>query len=305
MNMAITMLPSDIQRSNELMFSRKNVLKYVRDFITTNEEVITKTDEGVALIEDWLSRDYYASKNKRLEQVKLMDVRQLVVDIFCSIAIFQEQETFVSAASQVAKHLSFDDHRNSITTVAEILAVLCNTGVFVIWKNSRESSMLLQSQMRLPINLVNAIDRSQYLPPMVSEPKTITNNFESGHLTLNDSQILGRQSTHSDDICLDILNTQNKIPLKLDTEFLSIVEEEPNPGSPLDSIEKQTNWDRMKAGSYEMYLLMAKQGNKFWQLNSYDKRGRLYTQGFQINFQGPSFKRACIELHNSELVEGI
>jgi len=305
MNMAITMLPSDIQRSNELMFSRKNVLKYVRDFITTNEEVITKTDEGVALIEDWLSRDYYASKNKRLEQVKLMDVRQLVVDIFCSIAIFQEQETFVSAASQVAKHLSFDDHRSSITTVAEILAVLCNTGVFVIWKNSRESSMLLQSQMRLPINLVNAIDRSQYLPPMVSEPKTITNNFESGHLTVNDSQILGKHNTHSDDICLDILNTQNKIPLKLDTEFLSIVEEEPNPKSVLDTAEKQANWGRMKTQSYETYLLMVKQGNKFYQLWSYDKRGRAYSQGYHVAFQGASFKRACIELHNAELVEGI
>ena len=299
------MLPQDKQRSNEYQFSRKNVLEYVRTFITETDEVINKIDEGEALVEAWLSKSYFPSKDKRLAEVKLMDIRELVTDIFCSVAMFTRQETFVSAASQVAKHLSFVEQRDSIQTVAELLGVLVHTSVFVIWKESKETGMLLQSQMRLPSKLVNAIDRSQYLPPMVCLPETIKTNFESGHLTVNDSQILGKYSSHSDDICIDVLNIQNQIPLKLCTEFISTVEEEPNPGSPLDSVEKQTNWSRMKAESYEMYLLMAKQGNKFYQLNSYDKRGRLYTQGYHISFQGASFKRACIDLHNEELVEGI
>ena len=299
------MLPQDKQRSNEYQFSRKHVLGYVRTFITENEEVVVRIDQGVALVEDWLSQSYFSSKNKRLAEIKLMDIRQLVTDIYCSIAMFTRQETFVSAASQVAKHLSFVERRDSIQTVAELLGVLVHTGVFTIWKESKESQMLLQSQMRLPHKLVNAIDRSQYLPPLVCVPETIKTNFESGHLTVNDSQILGKHSSHSDDICLDVLNAQNQIPLKLCTEFISTVEEEPNPGSPLDSVEKQTNWDRQKCESYEIYLLLAKQGNKFYQLNSYDKRGRLYTSGYHVNFQGASFKRACIELHNEELVEGI
>jgi len=301
----MNMLPMDMQISNELQFSRKNVLKYVRTFINENEEVSERVEQGVELVEEWLSKTYYASKQKRLTEVRLMDIHELVTDIFCSTAMFTTEETFVSAASQVAKHLRFEERKDSIQTVGELLGVLCNTGVFVIWKISKESSMLLQSQMRLPIELVNAIDRSQYLPPMVCLPKTVKTNFESGHITLNDSQILGKHGTHNEDICLDVLNTQNKIPLKMCTEFLSIVEEEPNPGSLLDSVEKQANWDKAKAQSYEIYLLLAKQGNKFYHLNSYDKRGRLYSQGYNVNFQGASFKRACIELHQPELVEGI
>lgn len=299
------MLPREMQISNELQFSRKNVLKYVRTFINENEEVSERVDQGVELVEEWLSKTYYDSKEKRLTEVRLMDIHELVTDIFCSTAMFTTEETFVSAASQVAKHLRFEERKDSIQTIGELLGVLCNTGVFVIWKVSKESSMLLQSQMRLPADLINAIDRSQYLPPMVCSPKTIRTNFESGHITLNDSQILGNHGTHSDDICLDVLNTQNQIPLKMCTEFLSIVEEEPNPSSPLDSIEKQTNWNLMKTRSHEMYLLLVSQGNRFFHLNAYDKRGRLYSQGYQINFQGASYKRACIELHQPELVEGV
>ena len=299
------MLPYDCQLTNELMYSRKHVLGYVRTFITTNEEVKVKIDAGIALVEDWLSQSYFPSKDKRLEEIKQMDIRELVIDIYCSVAMFQREETFVSAAAQIAKHLKFDERRDSIMTVGELLGVLCYTGLFVIWKETKESSMLLQSQMRLPNDLINAIDRSQYLPPMVCPPEIIKTNFESGHLTVNDSQILGKHASHSDDICLDVLNIQNQIPLKLALDFLCTVEEEPNPSSPLDSIEKQTNWDRQKCASYEIYLLMAKQGNKFYQLSSYDKRGRLYTQGYHINFQGASFKRASIELHEEELVTGV
>jgi len=299
------MLPVDMQKSNEYMYARKHVLRYVRTFIEKNEEITARVEHGVTLVEDWLSKSYFPSKDKRLAEIKLMDIKQLVTDIFCSTAMFQREETFVSAASQIAKHLSFDDRKDSIHTVGELLGVLCYTGVFVIWKESKESQMLLRSQMRLPNTLINAVHRSQYLPPMVCVPETVKTNFESGHLTVNDTQILGKHSSHCDDICLDILNIQNQIPLKLCTEFISTVEEEPNPGSPLDSVEKQINWDRQKCESYEIYLLLAKQGNKFYQLNSYDKRGRMYTSGYHVNFQGASFKRACIELHNEELIQGM
>ena len=301
----MNMLPVDMQKSNEYMYARKHVLRYVRTFIEKNEEITARVEHGVTLVEDWLSKSYFPSKDKRLAEIKLMDIKQLVTDIFCSTAMFQREETFVSAASQIAKHLSFDDRKDSIHTVGELLGVLCYTGVFVIWKESKESQMLLRSQMRLPNTLINAVHRSQYLPPMVCVPETVKTNFESGHLTVNDTQILGKHSSHCDDICLDILNIQNQIPLKLCTEFISTVEEEPNPGSPLDSVEKQINWDRQKCESYEIYLLLAKQGNKFYQLNSYDKRGRMYTSGYHVNFQGASFKRACIELHNEELIQGM
>ena len=297
------MLPVDAQRSNEYQFSRRHVLAYTKTFITENEEVAIKIDEGVELVKQWLSHTYYASKERRLKEVRTLNIKELVTEIYCSVAMFQREETFVSAASQVAKHLKFEHRNDSIQTVAEMLGVLCATKVFVIWKERLESQMMLQCQMRLPTKLVNAIERSQYLPPMICEPNTIKSNYESGHLTFNEGQMLGRNGTHNDNICLDVLNLQNAIPLKLDTSFISLVEEEPT--SELDSIDKINNWNRHKAESYEMYLHIANQGGDFYHLNAPDMRGRLYTCGYQINFQGTPFKRSCVELRDEEILTGI
>ena len=297
-----TMLKTDMQRSNELEFARTHVLRYMKTWIEETPEVLERVEHGVILLKTWLGKNHFESKQKRLNQIRDMDLKQLVLDITAGIAFVTKKETFVTVTGQMASHLNFSDRRDSIATIGEMLGVLCNTGIFVIWKQTLESQMMLQSQMSLPAKLLNAIERSQYPTPMVCPPEIVKSNFESGHLTFNDPRILGKHAAHTDDICLDIINTQSQIALKLNTEFLSIVEEEPNPDKPLDTLEKQRNWSQLKASSYETYLLMAKQGNEFYFNPAYDKRGRVYTQGYQINFQGSSFKRASLQLAKEEHV---
>jgi hypothetical protein len=163
--------------------------------------------------------------------------------------------------------------------------------------------MMVQSKIPLPKELVDAAVRSKYVLPMVVEPEGITSNFESPYLTFNECQILGKGNSHAGDICLDVINTQNKVPLKLDLDFLSQVEEEPT--FELDSTEKFQLWSQFKQESYESYYLLAKQGNKFWLTNKVDKRGRLYAQGYHITSQGSSFKKSSIELWEEEQVTGV
>ena len=46
-------------------------------------------------------------------------------------------------------------------------------------------------------------------------------------------------------------------------------------------------------------------GNKFYFTHKVDKRGRLYCQGYHINYQSASYKKAMIELANKEIIDGI
>lgn len=310
------MLPTDLQQSNERRYSRKHINGYIDTAIRQDENSEKKVHKGVVLVKEWLAywaapfngqcstEKYYISKNKRLAQVALMDVEQLVRDVFVGTAYIQEQELFVSVTAQLANKIGFDDHAKSIQTVAEIVAVLCDTDAFDIIKGGPESSLMMSSRIPLPNALIDAIVRSLYLPPMVCKPSEVKSNFESPYLTHNDCLILGKGNAHTEDICLDTINIQNSVALKLDLEFLKTVEEAPNPDKPLDTLEKRKNWSAFKSDSYELYSMLAKQGNQFWLTNKVDKRGRKYAQGYHVTSQGSCFKKAMLELYHEEYIKG-
>jgi hypothetical protein len=213
-------------------------------------------------------------------------------------------ETLItSACAQISGRLGFDDKRDAILTCSELLAVLCEADAFDITKASREASLMVVSKVPLGQELIEFVQNSAYLPPMVCTPLQLENNYSSGYLSHKESLILGPGNHHDGDICLDVLNTMNQVALKLDLEFLTSMEEEPKDA--LDTAEKRDLWQAFKAKSYEMYLHMANLGNHFYLTNRVDKRGRAYAQGYHITTQGAPFKKAMIELANEEVVEGV
>lgn len=298
-----TMREVILQEMNEQRFSRKHIDAKLRKAILDQPEMVAKINQGIDLLTDYVNQQYYESKNKRMDQVAEMDFQELVTEIFIGVSYCQTPELFTSVTAQMAARLKFDDRASAITTVAEFMGVLCETDAFDILKSSPQASMLIQSNIPLPDNLVEWINNSTYLPPMVCEPLELTHNFSSGYLTHNDSLILGSGKHHDGDICLDVLNLVNSVPLRLDTEFLCKVEEEPS--YELDDQQKVDNWKTFKEQSYMMYDLMVQQGNKFYLTNKVDNRGRLYSQGYHINTQGTSHKKAMIEFAQEEVVNGI
>ena len=298
-----TMKEIVLQEMNELRFNRKHIDRKIKDSINNNPFMIKKVEEGITLVNEYLNGNYYESKNKRIEQVKLLDINTMVLELFVGIAYIQRPELFTSVTAQLASRLGFDDKGAAITTVAELVAVLCNTDVFDIEKESDQASLMIVSHIPLEEELLFFIENSAYLPPMVCEPLELTHNFSSGYLTHNDSLVLGSGNHHDGDLCLDVLNKMNKVPLKLDTKFLSTLEEEPtfelnNP----DAIEQ---WTKFKEESYYFYSLMESQGNKFYFNHMVDKRGRIYCQGYHISTQGTAFKKAMLEFAEEEIVSGI
>ena len=298
-----TMREIVLQEMNEQRFSRKHIDAKIRKEILDNKDMQAKCIEGERLVKEYMEGTYYASKMARIAQLENMDVPALVLDIFTGVAYSQRPELFTSVSAQMASRLKFDDKAEAITTVAELLAVLCRTDAFDITKEDKQASLMLVSCIPLSEQLVEFIENSQFLPPMVCEPLELTHNFSSGYLTHNDSLILGSGNHHDGSLCLDVLNTMNKVQFKLDLDFLSTVEEVPT--FELDTQAKMDQWAAFKKQSYMMYSLMAQQGNRFYFTNKVDKRGRIYAMGFHLNPQGTSFKKSCLEFAKEELVTGV
>ncbi len=302
MNAPIRMLPRDMQLANEYRFSKKHIDGYIRKALQT-DEIQGAIGYGVQLLEQWLAGQYYASKQARLDQLMDLDLRELVEKIFLGIAYVQRPELFTSVSAQLAGQLQFSDKPEAIATMAEILAVLCETNAFDITKETEQSSLFIQSNLPLSQEIRAYIDNATFLPPMVCEPNFVDNNRKSGYLTYNDSLVLGNGNHHEGDLCLDVINLQNQVPLKIATDFMCSMEIEPT--FELDTAEKIEQWHLFRKQSNELALMLIQQGNRFWLTHKVDKRGRLYSVGYHINTQGGSYKKAMLELADEEIVEGI
>lgn len=298
-----TILQITRQEDVEKRFNRKHIDGYIREAIETNADTQAMIQKGVDLLQQWMQGTYYESKMARIAQLKLLDLNKLVMELFVGIAYFQRAELFTSVTAQLAGRLGWDDKRDAILTMSEILSVLCMTDAFDIVKEHKMASLQLVSLLHLPDEVVNFIQQSEYLPPMVCEPLELKSNYDSGYLSHTDSLILGKGNHHDGNICLDVLNRMNKVPLKLDIEFLRSTEEEPT--FELDTPEKRDMWLQFKGMSARMYLLMHNLGNEFHLTHKVDKRGRIYSQGYHISTQSTAYKKAMIEFANEELVEGV
>lgn len=293
----------EVQRRNETRFAKKHIDGLIAQAIDESDITQAKVEHGVQLINDWLALEHYEAKQQRLAQLDPLCIETMVKDVFKNIAYYQVPTLFVSVTAQLALNMGFSDHRDSILTMAEVVAVLCNADAYDITKDTVQSSLMVKSRLHLPEEVLDAIARSMYLPPMICKPKPVASNFESPYLTFNDSAILGKNNSHGGDICLDVINTQNSIAMKLDYGFLTTVEEQPT--HELNTQDKLNEWNSFKRTSYGVYELLAKQGNKFYLTNKVDKRGRLYSQGYHVTSQGSAFKKAMLELHHEELVTGV
>jgi hypothetical protein len=317
MPVAEYMLPRDLQETNEKRFSRKHINNQIRLGITCSETLMDKVREGAQLLEAWLDADHYESKAKRLKSLKTLDLKELVLDVFVDTAYVREPTLLTSVTGQLAGKLHFNEKATAIQTLGEILAVLARTGVYTITKQSTQASLMLCSCINVSDRVLAGIRNACYLPPMVCEPETIRHNRESGYLTHNDSVILRGYNHHDGDVCLDVINTQNQTALSLNLDFLRQVDEEPTKDftevdpnlnefeQRLQRDEQKKQWENFKAQSTRMYVLMATQGNRFWITNKVDKRGRIYSQGYHINPQGTSYKKAMLELADKETVDGV
>ena len=153
------------------------------------------------------------------------------------------------------------------------------------------------------------IDRYQYPLPMVVKQKEVKCNTDNGYLTSKGSLIL-QDNHHDDDICLDHINRANKIRFKLNKDIISVINnswsnlnKRKSRESVQDYQKRISAFEHYNTNAHAVMDLLIQEGNEFYLTHKYDKRGRVYSQGYHVNYQGNSWNKAVIDFAEEEIVE--
>lgn len=311
------------QANLEEVFSKKSTRDYIFELLMAEPATLHMIGDGIDLITKWAQEPAtYTSKQQRKDSVLCMDVQDIVEKIFIDVLLIKGTTTLATMASQLGQTLGFADTREGITLAAELLAVLLPVGLYSIAPIYAKGqyhvipNLVLNNEQRL------IAERGMYIPPSIIAPKKLRFNRDSGYESLKGQSLIlgGAYKHHEGDICLDVLNKQNRIPLCLNEEFLerlpeqrkktmedirdSLIEKGKQGKELHDALrQEEYNWYIHCELSNMVYNLMLDAGNKFYVCNKVDMRGRVYSQGHHVNPMGASYKKSSLELYNKEKVD--
>jgi len=262
---------------------------------------LPEIDEAVDKIEEYIAKAfqgsgvYHESKNARLQQWNpdKGEIYELVLAVF-TITLKNRVLKLQSIASMIAARIDLEDHIEQVTTAAECIALISKTGLIDIYRTGTFAYYMVKTNYALED--IPDLDRHEIL---LERPPIYTSN---NHEDFGPRILGGKHNYHEGNICLDHINRMNGICYQLNKPFLKKYSEAPT--FALDTREKREQWEHFVKTSYEKYIQVCKKGNRFYLNHNDDKRGRCYCEGYYINTQGTSFKKAIIQLANEELVEG-
>jgi len=243
----------------------------------------------------------YQSKLDRLAELHDKDIRAMVEKIVAVTILVTKPAQFTSVVGSITGALKMSNKIDGTKTAAEMLAIVSDTDLFDIYKDSKYESLQLVSNYTLTTATLNFIKETKYLPPMVVPPNVVEKNYDYMHLTEPTSMILGKGNHHDGDICLDSINKFNTIPLSLNIGLLKELSERPN--RELIDLDKKKQWLTFVRDSYSIYKALIDVGNTFYLGHKTDCRGRTYSQGYHLNTQANEFRKAIIEFKDKELIQ--
>jgi len=160
------------------------------------------------------------------------------------------------------------------------------------------------------------LERFQYPLPMIVKPREARTNRQNGYLSPTTSKSLvvlrGEKADgvyEESDVCLDHINRVNATPLKLNMDVVSLIDNEWNDldgqrlGEIYEDYEKRVKaFERYDRNSKDVIVAIGAMRDRFWLTHKYDRRGRVYCQGYHINYQGNPWNKAVVEFAEEELL---
>jgi hypothetical protein len=291
-----------LQKGIEDTYSKTNIKKVVQEDIDNSDfkEINRRLNKAIIV---YLTGSYYSSKQTRIQHVRNnVPIQSIMNELFIAVLSETGQKPIQSIASRLGDVFKFENVIDNVKTASEILAVCKNAGVYDIVSaaNSETGSILIIPKFILEKETLDKIHKMKYLPPMICEPDLIHNNSQSGYLTKDESVILGANNHHEGYQAIDVLNIMGKIPLSLDRPTLKLEEK---PKKDIDTSEKMSNFLRLIISSRKVYQELLSYGNSFYLNWRFDKRGRMYSQGHEVNIQSTSYKKALINLTKREIIK--
>jgi len=295
--LAQSILPRIQQVVREDAQSTKNIKKKILEDI--NHSILDKRkmmyDMMVIAINEYRHKEYFERKNKRIAHIGRHTSEEIAVWVFQAV-IDKKMEPIQNVATRLGSHLGFQNPFNAVETAAEILAVCRHVGLFDIYGNP----LRIDCGLTLPLETKDFIERTRYLDPLVTQPKDWTTNSNGGYLTIRHSALLGNEY-HKENLCLDVLNIAQKTKFALDIHMLDIKEESTKP---LNTLKKKVAFQTRERITNQVSQELLEAGNCFCFQHRWCFRGRLYMQGYYVNLQSDSFRKAALNFAEPQLIGG-
>lgn len=254
-------------------------------------------------LREYISIPYWDSKNIRLQALNKDLTKKVVLNILTQVLLIaSDYVPLLTVCSSVSFGLS---RYHDIQTCADVLHLINQTNLVLV--DVVDTRYYICSNMELSEELTNRLNLMCVLPPMLVVPRTLRHNKSSGYLTIDgDSLILGdKENYHNDCISLDVLNTLNQQAFQLDLDICYKFEKEFKSEFDKDTDEYLNQCKtHNKAKEQFEYFRDVIQDKAIFFTHKVDKRGRIYSQGYQFNTQGSSYEKACINLKTKEFVTG-
>lgn len=250
----------------------KPEVKWLREYLDTQD--VPELNQAVRDIYNWSLADHgYESKNTRIAEWSPSDSD--IYSVVCNILIgcfIHGSMTYQAMIGFIQNGIGCDDQVDRIKTAAELIALAYQHDLIVITKEG--DTMYITTEYELDVDIPEFY---KHMP----EPKPVR---------INSNPILGcRLKQHDYDVCLEHINTMNRIGLTLEHRVIADLVES-NKDEDQDFVRRSFNtYNRLKDST-------------FYLKHNYDTRGRTYCEGYYVNYQGASFKKAIIQLAKKELI---
>jgi len=288
----------------EDMYSRKEIrARVIADIGRSDKEFVRKYKKLVRKIVEFANGNYYDSKMKRMFKLKQIQPDKIASEIVISIMTI-DSAPIQGIAGQIVNNIGLKgDIFECIRTVAEVIYAGRKSKLYKVYAASEDECMHIESKYNLDEETLQFINRTKYLPPMLCKPMRITHNNSCGYINQSkESLILGSSNYHDKEINLDVINKMNGVEYALDERIISLPEVSKKP---LDTLDKKKSFNDRVIASKSVYKELIDKGNKFYFTHRIDKRGRYYCQGYDVSYQGNSYRKAMLMLHKQELITGV
>ena len=300
-----------LQMALEAKFSKDNINEWVDQEIAASIPVLDIYTKAIELVTAHLdsSDTFYMSKRMRYAKLKSNEPGDIVLSIFSALlGSVQAVVPVVAMASKIGAPY-FTDMLNAAKTGAELLGVIEPLGLFSITRggmdhNGTKTASMLNINHVVADNVLYKIHATQYLPPMLVEPIEWTDNKTGGTYIFDDNCILGQGNMHDSKQGLDVLNTLQNIAWTFtsDIHHPTLKARGDNESSKAFEQRKESHMQRVNQSKY-IYNLYSNV-SEFYFVWKFDKRGRSYSQGYDINLQGSEEKKASIQFAKTEMLDG-
>lgn len=291
------------QETIEDHHSRKNIRRMVAEEVDITSTVFSSC---CGMVYDYLNGKYYDSKQARTMTLYASDltINDIVTELFIAVLPIDGVSPIQSVVAQLGNRLGYKHQLDGVKTASEIIAVCEDSNLYTIWHakdvENDTGTLAIRPNYKLSDETLRAIRRTMYLPPMLCHPRKWRSNTNGGYLEGSGSVILGAMNHHEQQQDLDSINKIQNIAWELNHHMVEKIE---TPNNYLDTDEKVEQFEIFKMDSRSVYEALMGAGNEFYFVWKYDKRGRMYSQGYHVNLQGTEYKKAILQFKNKELLQ--